>query len=209
MTNTTRNGHLAYMHTLAQLGLSMNGEATDKLYEACGDSVAFSNTMIRLAEQFEDEWRQLTPEEHDEVGDDYIEEVEKLAAWIEDHIDDVANNLLEYGGYQAGRLEWAVVKTACDTEDGKVLYSKRTVLTCDNQSRVDAFRNQVADDISTYIRELSYIQVQNLCFRDDFGSEMAPFATMTYYDHAHTQREEGTRIEWRLEKRRVPLKESK
>lgn len=65
--------------------------------------------LFRVAKDFEDEWRKVDEGDHEDVGDDYFDEVQKLADWVKEHLYDVLHNNLEYGGYKARRRVWGVV----------------------------------------------------------------------------------------------------
>lgn len=94
--------HYSYgeMETLGQLLIGLPGICQ---WKDIGDlsSAEIIQRLIEIAVDFTKEWDKVSCEEHDVLGEDYIEEVDKLADWIEKHAFDVFHNSLEYGGYKA------------------------------------------------------------------------------------------------------------
>lgn len=64
--------------------------------------------LIDIAVDFTREWDKVSYEEHDVLGEDYIEEIDKLADWIKRHAYDVFNNSLEYSDYKAKKRMYAI-----------------------------------------------------------------------------------------------------
>lgn len=62
--------------------------------------------LSRVACEFEAEWSKMTDAEHEDAGEDWIDEIGKLAAWVKDHLYDVLHNELEYGMYRAKKRVW-------------------------------------------------------------------------------------------------------
>lgn len=105
------------MYALAQLMLSLNGDGVQELYNASGpDSQVFANEVTRLASDFADEWAKVPNDVHDELGEDYVEEMDAMADWMKAHAADIMENSLEYGLYRAGRPKFSMVveELSCD-----------------------------------------------------------------------------------------------
>lgn len=94
--------HYSYpeTETFGQLLISLPGICQ---WNDIGDvsSTEVIQRLIDIAVDFTKEWDKVSYEEHDILGEDYIEEIDKLADWIKKHAYDVFNNSLEYGGYKA------------------------------------------------------------------------------------------------------------
>ena len=88
------------METFGQLLISLPGICQ---WEDIGNisSAEVIQRLIEIAVDFTKEWDKVSYEEHDVLGEDYIEEIKKLVDWIKKHSFDVFNNNLEYGGYRA------------------------------------------------------------------------------------------------------------
>lgn len=69
-------------------------------------SAEIINSIARLAIDFEAEWSKMSAEDHDAAGEDWLEEIDKLANWIIKHLYDVLHNELEYGMYRAKKTIW-------------------------------------------------------------------------------------------------------
>ena len=83
------------VETFGQLMIGLPGVC--RAEEADGmSSSEIIQEIFRVACDFDEEWRKLTPEEHEDGGEDYIVEVDKLADWIAHHLYDVLHNRLEY-----------------------------------------------------------------------------------------------------------------
>lgn len=105
-----KNAYERRMHALAQLMLSLNGSGVQELYDASGsDSQVFANEVTRLASDFADEWAKVPGDVHDELGEDYVEEIDLMADWMRAHAADIMENSLEYGLYRAGRPKFSMV----------------------------------------------------------------------------------------------------
>lgn len=107
--------HYSYgeMETFGQLLIGLPGICHIK--DICGlSSAEVIQRLIDIAVDFTKEWDKVSNEEHDVLGEDYLEEVNKLADWIKKHAYDVFNNSLEYGGYRARVQLYAIVED-CDT----------------------------------------------------------------------------------------------
>lgn len=62
--------------------------------------------LVRVASEFDSEWVKLTDEEHEQLREDWLVEVEKLARWVKNHLYDVLHNELEYGMYRSKKRTW-------------------------------------------------------------------------------------------------------
>lgn len=104
--------HYSYpeMETFGQLLISLPGICQwDELDDLGGiTSTEVIQRLIDIAVDFTKEWEKVSYEEHDVLGEDYIEEVDKLADWVRKHASDVFNNNLEYGGYRAKKQMYAI-----------------------------------------------------------------------------------------------------
>lgn len=83
------------VETFGQLMIGLPGVCSTKEAEGMS-SAEVIRELFRLACDFDEEWQKLTPEEHEKGGEDYIEEVGKLADWAAGHLYDVLHNRLEY-----------------------------------------------------------------------------------------------------------------
>ena len=83
------------VETFGQLMIGLPGVCSTKEAEGMS-SAEVIRELFRLACDFDEEWQKLTPEEHEKGGEDYIEEVDKLADWAAGHLYDVLHNRLEY-----------------------------------------------------------------------------------------------------------------
>lgn len=105
-----KNAYKRRMYALAQLMLSLNGDGVQELYDASGpDSQVFANEVTRLASDFADEWAKVPDDVHEELDEDYVEEMDALADWMRAHAADIMENSLEYGLYRAGRPKFSMV----------------------------------------------------------------------------------------------------
>jgi len=102
------------------------GQMMLSLPNICNDQAAMDmstpevvHQLVRVASEFDAEWVKLTDEEHDELHEDWLEEVDKLARWVKDHLYDVLHNELEYGMYRARRRVWgySIYQTGCGTSE--------------------------------------------------------------------------------------------
>lgn len=94
------------VETFGQLLIGLPGVCRTKEAEDMSSSEIIRE-LFRLACDFDEEWQKLTPEEHEEGGEDYIEEVDKLADWAAGHLYDVLHNRLEYP-YRAMATKYVV-----------------------------------------------------------------------------------------------------
>ena len=67
--------------------------------------------LARVACEFEKEWLKMTDSEHEEAGEDWLDEVAKLAKWVKEHLYDVLHNEIEYGMYRAKKRVWGYTET--------------------------------------------------------------------------------------------------
>lgn len=95
--------------------------------------------LVRVASEFEAEWVKLTDEEHEQLREDWLDEVAKLAKWVKEHLYDVLHNELEYGMYRAKKRTWGY--SIC--QDGNQT----------NEIWVSADKN---DALSTMLGEVAY-----------------------------------------------------
>ena len=199
------------VYALAQLMLSLNGTDMSKVYDASGsDSQVMSNELVRLASEFADEWAKVPNSVHDELGEDYIEEIDNLSDWVVAHAKDVMENELEYGGYSAGRVGWAVVSEDVEDREGdhpdKVIWSELVAVDADNEADARARMMDIAfASLRDYVDDkfngdTTYTLKQN--YKGDVEMRKCERGTVATYRTTALKR-------WRLDKRRVPLKESK
>lgn len=108
--NLNKNYTYMELETLGELLISLPGicqmEGADDV-----SSSEIIGELTRVACDFEEEWNKLSFDEHDELGEDWRTEIDKLADWIKEHLYDVLHNQLEYGGYQAKKAVYEVVHT--------------------------------------------------------------------------------------------------
>lgn len=103
----------------------------------CNDQAAMDmstsdvvHQLVRVASEFEAEWVKLTDEEHEQLREDWLVEVEKLARWVKDHLYDVLHNELEYGMYRAKKRTWgySICRDGCQTNEIWVSSDKNDAL---------------------------------------------------------------------------------
>jgi len=96
------------LETFGQLMISMSGVCSrDEALDMSSCDVI--REIARLAVDFEAEWSRISDDDHEELKEDWLEEVDKLGDWAMAHLYDVLHNCLEYGGYRARRRVWGVV----------------------------------------------------------------------------------------------------
>lgn len=108
-------------HNFSYRELETFGEMMMDLPNVCSEPVAedmpstdIIYQLARVACEFEEEWLKMTDSEHEEAGEDWLDEVAKLAKWVKEHLYDVLHNELEYGLYRAKKRVWGYTETYMD-----------------------------------------------------------------------------------------------
>lgn len=157
-----KSRHVAY--ALCQLTLSLNGKGINTLYNACGDSGEFAATLTDLAEHFDAAWDRLSPDEHEEAGHDYIEEIDTYADWIVKHARDIVDNSIEYP-YFPGKAEWSILKTVCGPDGRQVSSERIPVPGCASRKDAeDGLREIAVKEISKFVGSCDCGWLDNLAW---------------------------------------------
>lgn len=157
-------------HAIFQLMFALEDMWRDRLYDAAeSNSHVLYVHISRLTDAFADEWAKVSEDVHEELGEDYVEEIEKLADWVANHADDIMNNDLEYGLYQAANPKYVMWDEAVD-DDGKVLTSEATPLgECE---KGNAWNKMVGLAIRGHATDMSESPVGNSDVKWRFGDEI-------------------------------------